>query len=276
MRMFLLTLLAMAAFAANSVLNRAAVGLHGMDPMVFGTIRLAAGAFALALMITFTLRGFALGGSGRVVAVAGLLLYIFGFSLAYQRLDAGLGALILFGVVQITMFAGALVGKERFPRNRWIGAVLALCGLAWLLWPGGSVQVTVVHVTLMVAAGIGWGVYSLQGRRETDATQATAMNFILAAPFALIFMRGVPSEGTISTAGVALALTSGIITSGLGYSLWYRLLPELGASRAAVAQLTVPVLAMAGGMVLLAEPLTLQFSIAALLVIGGVLVSMRN
>lgn len=276
MRMFLLTLLAMTAFAANSVLNRAAVGIHAMDPMVFGAVRMASGAFALAVMVAMTRRGFALGGTGRIFSVAGLLLYIFGFSLAYQQLDAGLGALILFGVVQITMFAGALAGREHFPRNRWLGAGFALGGLAWLLWPGGSVQISALHAVLMVGAGVGWGVYSLQGRRETDATQATAMNFILAAPFAIVVALSVPSTGEISTPGVALALISGVITSGLGYSLWYHLLPDLGASRAAVAQLSVPVIAMAGGMVMLAEPLTLQFSIAALLVIGGVLVSMRN
>jgi drug/metabolite transporter (DMT)-like permease len=283
MRLLLLTALTMTAFAANSVLNRAAVGGLGMDAMSFGVIRLVSGALALAALILWQKRGFAIGGAGRGVAVAGLLAYIFGFSMAYRGLDAGLGALILFGVVQITMFGGAVVAREEMPRSRWLGAGLALLGLIWLLAPGaGAGTVSVSHAAAMAVAGLGWGIYSLQGRRESDATQATAMNFILAAPVAVLLSWGLAGEIVIGGAGahtgtgVALAVVSGVITSGLGYALWYAILPGLGASRAAVAQLTVPVIAMAGGMVFLAEPLTLRFVCAAVLVIGGVLVSMRK
>jgi len=266
----------MLAFAANSVLNRAAVGAYGMDPLEFGAIRLASGAVALGLLVLVSKRGFKLGGTGRAIGVGGLLVYIFGFSLAYLKLDAGLGALILFGVVQVTMFGGALVAREPLPAMRWVGAGLAMAGLIWLLWPGGDVSILPTYAALMVAAGIGWGVYSLQGRVEVDATQATAMNFILAAPIAIAVAVMVTSNGQLSTAGILLALTSGVITSGMGYALWYRIIPELGAGRAAVAQLTVPIFAMGGGMVFLSEPLTLRFIIAAALVVGGVLVSMRR
>ncbi|MBO9474438.1 DMT family transporter [Shimia sp. R10_1] len=286
MRLLLLTALTMTAFAANSVLNRAAVGSMGMDAMSFGVIRLASGALALAALIAWQKRGFAIGGFGRGVAVAGLLAYIFGFSVAYRGLDAGLGALILFGVVQITMFGGAVLAHEEVPMTRWLGAGLALAGLIWLLAPGidggAGAAVSVAHAAAMALAGFGWGIYSLQGRKEADATQATAMNFILAAPVAVLLSWGLAGEIGISGAaalsgqGVALAVISGVITSGLGYALWYAILPGLGASRAAVAQLTVPVIAMAGGMVFLAEPLTLRFVSAAALVIGGVLVSMRK
>ncbi|MDA5557140.1 DMT family transporter [Shimia sp. MMG029] len=282
MRLLLLTALTMTAFAANSVLNRAAVGGMGMDAMSFGVIRLASGALALAALVAWQKRGFAIGGFGRGVAVAGLLAYIFGFSVAYRGLDAGLGALILFGVVQITMFGGAVLAREEVPMTRWLGAGLALAGLIWLLAPGPGGAVSVAHAAAMALAGFGWGIYSLQGRKEADATQATAMNFILAAPVAVLLSWGLTGEIGISGAealggqGVALAVMSGVITSGLGYALWYAILPGLGASRAAVAQLTVPVIAMAGGMVFLAEPLTLRFVSAAALVIGGVLVSMRK
>ncbi len=267
----------MTAFAANSVLNRAAVGGFGMAPVDFGVIRLLSGAVMLAILVVVQKRGFALGGLGRGVAVVGLLGYIFGFSLAYQALDAGLGALILFGVVQITMFAGALGAGETVPKARWLGAGLALAGLIWLLWPGGQMRLPPMAVAAMAAAGLGWGVYSLQGRRETDATQATAMNFILATPVAVgvfVFAGGAPSD--MSGAAVVLAGVSGMLTSGLGYALWYAILPHLGASRAAVAQLSVPVIAMAGGLIFLAEPVTWRFVGAAILVIGGVLVSMRK
>ncbi|MBO9397832.1 DMT family transporter [Shimia sp. R9_2] len=282
MRLLLLTALTMTAFAANSVLNRAAVGGLGMDAMSFGVIRLVSGALALAALIAWQKRGFAIGGAGRGIAVAGLLAYIFGFSLAYRGLDAGLGALILFGVVQITMFGGAVVAREEMPMTRWLGAGLALAGLVWLLAPGSGGAVSVAHAAAMAAAGLGWGIYSLQGRKESDATQATAMNFILAAPVAVLLSWALTGEiviggaAALSGQGVALAVVSGVITSGLGYALWYAILPGLGASRAAVAQLTVPVIAMAGGMAFLAEPLTLRFVGAAVLVIGGVLVSMRK
>ncbi len=275
MRLFLLTALTMTAFAANSVLNRAAVGGTDMDPVAFGAVRLAAGAVMLAGLVAVQGRGFAPGGRGRIVGVGALLVYIFGFSLAYLSLDAGLGALILFGVVQVTMFAGALVRREPVPGVRWLGAGLGLAGLAWLLWPGGAVSVPIGHGALMVAAGIGWGVYSLQGQRERDATQATAMNFLLAAPVA-VAGAWVFGAGAISGAGVTLAIMSGALTSGLGYALWYALIPALGAGRAAVAQLSVPVLALGGGMVVLGEPVTWRFVAAAALVLGGVLVSMRR
>ncbi len=276
MRLFFLSFVTMLAFAANSVLNRAAVGSFAMDPLEFGAIRLSAGAIALAALVAMTKRGFALWGAGRIFGVAGLLVYIFGFSLAYLLLDAGLGALILFGVVQITMFAGAALIREPLPLARWVGSGLAMGGLVWLLWPGGEADVSAPHAALMVAAGVGWGVYSLQGRREKDATQATAMNFVLAAPFAILLALLIPSGGTLSTMGILLALTSGVVTSGLGYALWYQIIPALGAGRAAVAQLSVPVLAMAGGMAFLSEPLTLRFTVAAILVIAGVLISMRR
>ena len=276
MRLFLLSVLTMLAFAANSVLNRAAVGSFGMDPLEFGAIRLSAGALALVLIVLISKRGLALGGSGRLFGVVGLLVYIFGFSLAYLKLDAGLGALILFGVVQITMFAGAVFIREPLPLMRWVGSGFAMLGLAWLLWPRGDAEISMMHAALMVGAGIGWGIYSLQGRRERDATQATAMNFLLAAPFAVLLAFVVPSTGALTIQGVVLALTSGIATSGLGYALWYQIIPALGAGRAAVAQLSVPVLAMAGGMVFLSEPLTLPFAISATLVIAGVLLSMKR
>ena len=273
MNLILLTALTMVAFAANSVLNRMALVDGSIDPATFGAVRLAAGVAMLWILAMA-------GGNGRIQrngdwrAAAALFVYIFGFSFAYIALDAGLGALILFGMVQITMFAGALWGGERPPAQRWIGAVLAFAGLAWLLWPGAGIAVSVLHGAFMVAAGIGWGIYSLIGRGATDPLRATAANFLFAAPFgialALILFAG---AGGLSMRGIILAILSGAVTSGLGYALWYRVLPQLAPSVAAVAQLTVPVIAMAGGLVFLAEPITWDFVLPALVVLGGVAVS---
>ncbi|MEL6119671.1 MAG: DMT family transporter, partial [Pseudomonadota bacterium] len=267
--------LTMIAFASNSLLNRVALAGGHIGAAEFGTIRLAAGAVMLGLLCIILRGGLQLRGPARVIGVLSLLLYMYAFSVAYNALDAGLGALILFGVVQITMFAGGLWAREVMPLRRWFGAGMAMAGLAWLLWPAESgPQVSMLHGALMAVAGFGWGLYSLAGRGSKDALQATAANFILAAPLGAILGVGLPaSEVAISLTGVWLAVLCGAITSGLGYAMWYQVLPQLQASVAAVAQLTVPVIAMVAGVVLLGEVLTLQALLASALVLGGVAVS---
>lgn len=276
MRLFLLTSLTMLAFAANSVLNRAALAGGHIGAGEFGTIRLAAGAVALA-GLCFALRGgLRLGGPGRALGVAMLLVYIYGFSTAYNALDAGLGALILFGTVQVTMFAGGLMGGEAMPARRWIGALLALAGLAWLLWPGPGATVSPAHGLFMAAAGAGWGIYSLAGRKERDALSATAANFILALPIGAVLGLALPAPDppvVISVTGIVLAVLSGAVTSGMGYALWYTVLPALDRSVAAVAQLCVPVIAIAGGVLFLGEALSVTLVLASALVLGGVALS---
>ena len=279
MRLFFLTSLTMIAFAANSVLNRMALVGGSIDSMSFGIIRLIAGAVMLG-MLCFVLRGSVrLRGKGRGIGVFSLLLYIFGFSIAYVVLDAGLGALILFGVVQITMFAGALIAREPLPTRRWFGAAMAFSGLALVLWPGNGLDVSFIPAVSMAAAGIGWGLYSLAGRHSDDALVGTAANFTLAVPIAVLLGGAVlfASESVVMTRyGVLLAVLSGAVTSGMGYALWYAVLPQLAASVAAVAQLTVPLIAMAGGMLLLGEVLTIEFLIACGLVLGGVAISVMS
>ncbi|MGL4320824.1 MAG: DMT family transporter [Paracoccaceae bacterium] len=273
MRLILLTTLAMCAFAANSVLNRMAVADGEMDPMTFALIRLVAGAVVLGLLVALRRGAFWPGWNGRVPGVGGLLVYLAGFSLAYTGLDAGTGALILFGCVQITMFAGALAAGDAVPAQRWAGAGLAFAGLVVLLTPVG-VGVSVVHGALMAMAGAGWGIYSLAGRGVRDPLAATAANFVLAVPVALLALPWVPLQA--QAAGVGLAIVSGAVRSGLGYALWYALVPQLGAARAAVAQLTVPVIAAAAGLVLLAEPVGWRFAMAAVMVLTGVLLAGRQ
>lgn len=275
MALFLMTALAMLAFAANSVLNRISVGVGLIDPVTYAVIRLAAGAAVLALLVLArrSMRGGAVwpGWQGRLSGVAGLLIYLFCFSLAYLSLDAGIGALILFGSVQITMFAGALMAREAVPVLRWAGAGLAFVGLLVLVAPTGSAQVAPLWpIAAMVAAGIGWGIYSLAGRSARDPLLATAANFGMALPVAGLLALAIGFGSVIQPMGIGLAVLSGTVTSGLGYALWYGLLPKLGAARAAVAQLTVPVLAAGGGAALLGEGVSLRFVMAAGLVLGGV------
>lgn len=265
MRLFLLTVVVMVAFAANSVLNRMAVGAGEIGAVAFAVVRLAAGAVVLVALVALRGRGWRGASVGGVV---GLLVYLFGFSLAYGHLEAGTGALVLFAVVQVTMFGGALWAGEAVPGRRWGGAALALAGLAVLVAPAGGGW---VGFMAMVAAGVGWGVYSLAGRGARDALAATAGNFGLALGPGVVVALVVGGDlGAASAYGVALAVLSGAVTSGLGYALWYGVLPSLGAGRAAVAQLTVPLIAAAGGAALMGEVLGWRFVVACLLVLGGV------
>ncbi|MEL6736197.1 MAG: DMT family transporter [Pseudomonadota bacterium] len=265
LRLSLLLTLTMAAFAANSLLNRAALVDVGMGPASFAAVRLFSGAVVLAALVAW--RG---GGWGRPnwMQAVSLAVYALGFSFASVALDAGLGALLLFGGVQVTMFAGSAVLGEAIPMRRWLGAVIAFLGLVWLLWPQGASAPAVGPSILMLAAALGWGVYSLIGRGVPDPLGATAWAFLLAAPFGGLAFAVLPDAITVS--GVALACVSGGITSALGYALWYHLLPSLGAARAAIAQLTVPLIAIAGGVLLLGELVTLRMVVAGVLVIAGV------
>ncbi len=277
MRLILWTCVAMVAFAANSVLTRMAVGPGHMEAVGFAVVRLVAGAGMLALLVAVRGGGrWWPGWRGRGVGVAGLLVYLFAFSAAYGTLDAGVGALILFGAVQVTMFAGAVWAAEAVPARRWLGAGLALVGLA-VQMAGPVAGQGVAASALMALAGLGWGAYSLAARGVSDALAATAWNFVLAVPVALAALWAVPLQaGAMTPYGVALAVLSGAVTSGMGYALWYGLVPRLGAARAGVAQLTVPLIAAFAGAVLLGEGVGGRFVLAAALVLGGVAVASRQ
>lgn len=272
MRLFLLTALTMIAFAANSVLNRLALSDTAMGPASFAAIRLASGAVMLMVLSVALQGGFRFGGRHRLAGTLSLALYVLGFSFAYVSLPAGVGALILFGGVQVTMFAGAVVLREPLPAARWLGAVVAFAGLLWLLWPGGASAPPLLASLLMGAAALGWGIYSLIGRSVENPLRSSAANFALALPIGLLVLALRPD--TLSSSGAGLAVISGAITSGLGYALWYTVMPQLGAARAAVAQLTVPVIALSGGMVFLGEALSLRFAVASVFVLGGVALSL--
>lgn len=276
MRLILLTALVMVAFAGNSLLNRMALAAGEIGALDFALWRVGSGAAALAVLVLVRDRRFGLGGPYRVAGVLSLSLYMLAFSVAYVVLDAGAGALILFGGVQVTMFAGAVLAREPVPPLRWTGAALALAGLGWMVWPGSAAVGSALHAALMAAAALGWGLYSLVGRRSGDPLQATAANFALAVPVCGAVVLMLPSLSATPEAtlrGIALALVSGVITSALGYALWYAVLPRLQASVAAVAQLTVPVIALAGGVAVLDETVTPGLLAASALVLGGVALS---
>jgi drug/metabolite transporter (DMT)-like permease len=270
-RLAALTALVMTAFAANSILNRMAVGPGLIGATDFALIRALAGAVTLGLLVLARHRALPLFSRRRIPGALGLALYLVGFSVAYIAIDAGIGALILFGGVQLTMFAGAVLSGEAMAPRRWIGATLAMAGLAWLVWPAGAVVLPLPPVLAMLGAALGWGIYSLVGRRATDPLAETAANFVLAAPLCAAVLWLWPGPGAALTEqGVILAILSGAVTSGLGYALWYTVLPRLEVSVSGLVQLSVPVIAMAGGVLLLNEAVTPRMLGAALVTLGGI------
>ncbi len=263
LRVAILTLMALIGFAANSVLCRLALRDGLMDPATFTGLRIVSGAVMLALILK--LRGRRFGGDW--LSAAALTVYAVGFSFAYVSLPAGIGALLLFGAVQITMIGTGLVRGERPYWHEWLGEGISLVGLAALLSPGLSAP-PLAGASLMIMAGIAWACYSLRGRRTTDPIAATAGNFLRAAPIALGVALWHPQSRTTSL-GLAYAVLSGAVASGLGYVLWYTVLPSLTAIRAGLVQLSVPVLVAAVGLLFLGEQPSLRLAFCAMLILGG-------
>jgi drug/metabolite transporter (DMT)-like permease len=274
-RVALLTGLALAAFAGNSLLSRAALRDTGIDAATFTAIRITSGALALWLIVRVRGGRGPLSGAGSWRSGIALFVYAAAFSFAYLWLTAATGALLLFGAVQITMIGYGRVRGERLHGIQGPGLLLALVGLVVLLLPGLSAP-PLGAAMLMVAAGAAWGAYSLRGRsaaaRGQDPTVETGGNFARAVPMAGLLLAGaLPSAGlSVDAAGAALAATSGAITSGLGYAAWYAALTGLSAATAATVQLGVPVLTAAAGVVLLSEPLTPRLVLASTAVLGGI------
>lgn len=263
----LLTALAMIAFAGNSLLCRMALKHTTIDPATFTLIRVLSGAVALWLIVRMRTGSRVRGGSWP--SALALFAYAAAFSFAYVDLSAGMGALLLFGAVQATMILVGLWRGERLSAGQNIGLVTALGGLVALLLPGLSAP-PLASALLMVCSGVAWGVYSLRGKGAGDPLAATTGNFLRAVPFAAVSSLVLLSTARVDAQGIAYAIASGALTSGVGYAIWYAALRELTATNAATVQLSVPVLAAIGGIVLLGEPISLRLFIASIAVLGGI------
>jgi drug/metabolite transporter (DMT)-like permease len=310
-RLIVGTIVAILAFAGNSVLCRLALEQGSIDPASFTTVRLLSGALMLCvllfsipkLMLQKTefadktaaepeaiLNNAGLGlyktsanpdaffaNLGRLFTLEksswsggfALFFYATGFSFAYITLPAGTGALILFAAVQITMLSHALIQGSRFSFAQWFGFAMALIGLVYLFLPGITAP-PIFGALLMVIAGIAWGIYCILGKRVTNPTQSTAENFIRAsmitAPLSLVFINSM----SVSATGLMFAIISGAMTSGIGYAIWYAVLPELKAASSASLQLTVPVIATVGGVIWLGEEVSIRLALASIIILGGV------
>ena len=262
-----LTMAAMVAFAANSVLCRLALGAGLIDAASFATVRTVAGAVILGVILLLRPDKAEVKPDWRSILT--LYLYMVFFAFAYLSLSAGTGALVLFGAVQLTMFIVALRSGEHFSPVSWAGLVLAIAGLVYLVSPGVTAP-DPLGAGLMAVAGVAWGSYSLVGRSAGDPTEATAWNFIYAVPLVVVTSLVFIGDFQVSPAGAGYAVASGAIASGIGYVIWYAALRGLTATSAATVQLSVPVIAAIGGVILMSEEVTLRLVVASVATLGGV------
>lgn len=272
MRTVLLTVLAMIAFAANSILCRIALGNELIDAASFTSIRLASGAVMLLLIILLRqsnqFNALSLSCFNIKSSLA-LFLYAICFSFAYIEMSTGTGALILFGTVQLSMILFAIVKGEKTSPIMWSGIALAFGGLVYLVLPGVNAP-SPVSATLMTISGLAWAVYSLRGKSSSNPVTDTTWNFVGTVPF-IIFTSFVfisSAQGTFS--GIILAIASGAIASGVGYVIWYAALPALSWTAAAIVQLSVPTIAAFGGVIFMSEPLTARLILASIATLGGI------
>ena len=266
-RTIALTVLAMIAFAGNSLLCRAALKHTSIDAASFTAIRLVSGAAMLWLLVK--MRRTTPGGKGNWLSALALFVYAAGFSFAYVSLPAATGALLLFGAVQATMIGHGIWAGERLRRLQLVGLVLAFGGIVGLLLPGLSAPPLYGSI-LMLGAGVAWGVYSLRGKGAGDPASVTAGNFLRAAPISVILSVLMLNGASWDIAGFWYAVSSGALASGIGYAIWYTVLPALKATSAATVQLSVPVIAALGGIVFLGEPISLRLVLASLAILGGI------
>jgi drug/metabolite transporter (DMT)-like permease len=272
-----LTAFTLVAFAANSLFCRMALGGHLIDPVSFTTFRLASGALILT-PISHLAGESKKWQKGKGSWCSGFVLFVYAaaFSLAYVSLSTGIGALVLFGAVQVTMIGVALKSGENLRAVQWLGLAAAIGGLVCLVLPGISAP-NPLGALLMCISGMAWGVYSIRGKNVSAPVAMTTGNFTRSAPMAILASAVTFSTVHLESLGILLALISGVVTSGLGYILWYMALRHLTTTQASVLQLMVPVLAAYGGVTFLSEQASVRLIASSALILGGVaLVVMRR
>ena len=267
------TILALIAFAANSVLCRSALGGDTIDASSFTFIRLLSGALILLAVLKLRRREERTSTKGSWFAGIMLFSYAVTFSFAYNSLTTGTGALILFAAVQITMIMASLVTGNRLHISEWLGVAIAFGGFVYLVMPGVSAPSPAGFV-LMTVAGIAWGAYTIKGRGSRNPLMDTAYNFLRTLPAALLLTIVSSGYAHYSPKGIVLAIMSGAIASGIGYTIWYIALGGLSATQAAVIQLSVPVIAALGGVVFVSELITARLALTSALILGGILLVM--
>ena len=266
--LFIITLV-MIAFAANSIITRLALSSNLIGPSNFALLRAGSAALILVLLVLFIQKKIPKFKINSIISSLALVGYLVGFSFAYLTINTGVGALILFGGSMVVMFTGALLLKENISILRFIGVFLSLIGLYILTDPRFGDN-SLFGIILMFLAAFSWGIYSILGHGQNNPLSNTAINFVLALLLIIPITLFIPDQTNTSPYGILLAIISGSITSGLGYTLWYWILPKINITSASIAQLTVPLIAALGGYLFISETLNWQFYIASFLILGGI------
>lgn len=271
LKTILLTVLALIAFAANSVLCKMALGENAIDASGFTIIRLLSGAIVLSIILLMSKNKSSMQKKGSWFSSFMLFLYVIAFSFAYKSLDTGTGALIMFGAVQISMITISIINGNKLHFSEWIGVIVSFLGFVYLILPGITSPSTIGFI-LMVVAGTAWGIYTLNGKNSKNPLRDTTFNFIRTIPFLLVLLILVYKDVKYTQEGIWLAVISGGVTSGIGYTIWYIALRGLTATQAAVVQLLVPLIAAFGGVIFVSEKITFRQSISSILILGGILI----
>lgn len=274
LQVLILTVLAMVAFAANSIFCRIALGKDLIDPASFTSIRLLSGVLALSLLLQLQKSSPKAETAPNWVSAMSLFAYAALFSFAYVTLTTATGALILFAAVQATMIGFGIRQGDKLSRTAWSGLLIAVAGMVYLLMPGLSAP-PLTGASMMVGAGIAWGIYSIKGKGVTNPLTASSQNFLYALPFTAVLTLIFIQQASFTLPGVVLAVASGAIASGVGYAIWYAALPGLKTSQASSVQLSVPVIATVGGIIFMQEPLTLRLGLASIAILGGIALIFR-
>ncbi len=270
MKTIFFTLFALIAFAANSVLCRMALGEGVIDAPSFTVVRLMSGIAVLIVISSLRANKEKSTSKGSWISAMMLFLYAITFSFAYISLETGTGALILFASVQITIILISIVSGNKLHISEWTGVIISFTGFVYLVLPGVTAP-SLIGFVLMSIAGIAWGIYTLRGKGSTDPLVDTTFNFVRTAPLVIALILITLSDIHLSTEGIVLAVLSGAVASGIGYSVWYAALGGLSATEAAVVQLAVPVIAAVGGVIFVSEAITLRLILSAIMILGGIL-----
>lgn len=271
LKVFIYTLIALIAFAGNSVLCRLALGDEAIDAASFTSIRLLSGIVVLLAIFSFMNRGKANASKGSWKGAFFLFAYAITFSYGYITLETGIGALVLFGSVQISIILINMFKGNKLHSMEWVGTIVAFAGFVYLIFPSLATP-SAVGFGLMTMAGVAWGFYTLAGKGSNNPLGDTTYNFLRTLPFVLILVLLSFDDASLSTEGIWLAILSGGLASGIGYAIWYQALGSLSAIQAAVVQLLVPVIAAAGGVAFAGEEVTWRLVIASVVVLGGIMI----
>lgn len=276
LKLFILIFIALLFLAVNSILCKMAISTQNIDAFSFTILRIFSGAILLLGIYFYKNRNLKFDMKKNWLSSFMLFLYAICFSYSYINMFAGIGTLILFAVVQLSMILIALFYKEKLTINKILGIIVAFSGLFFLLYPKEDFSLSFFHTFLMIISGIAWAIYSVIGKSSTNALLNTTDNFFKATIFTIIFMVFFIKELKLDLYTSFLAVISGAITSALGYLIWYKILPKIQITTASILQLIVPILAIFLSVIVLDEKFSFELGISTFIILFGIFLALKK